>query len=79
MKKNKIDVTYDIYFYNIYSEIMKELAEIESNIFQNLTDTQIEYLEKIKFYFFKLGFNAAVNEVEIKKEFEKLLKEIKNK
>ena len=35
MKKNKIDVTYDIYFYNIYSEIMKELAEIESNIFQN--------------------------------------------
>ena len=46
MKKNKIEVTYDIYFYNIYSEIMKELAEIESNIFQNLTDTQIEYLEK---------------------------------
>lgn len=79
MKKNKIDVTYDIYFYNIYSEIMKELAEIESNIFQNLTDIQIEYLEKIKFYFFKLGFSAAVNEVEIKKEFEKLLKEIKNK
>jgi len=79
MKKNKIDVTYDIYFYNIYSEIMKELAEIESNIFQNLTDAQVEYLEKIKFYFFKLGFNAAVNEVEIKKEFEKLLKEIKNK
>ena len=65
MKKNKIDITYDIYFYNIYSEIMKELAEIESNIFQNLTDAQIEY--------------AAVNEVEIKKEFEKLLKEIKNK
>ena len=53
--------------------------EIESNIFQNLTDIQIEYLEKIKFYFFKSGFNAAVNEVEIKKEFEKLLKEIKNK
>ena len=52
MKKNKIDVTYDIYFYNIYSEIMKELVEIESNIFQNLTDIQIEYLEKIKFYFF---------------------------
>ena len=79
MKKNKIEVTYDIYFYNIYSEIMKELAEIESNIFQNLTDAQVEYLEKIKFYFFKAGFNAAVNEVEIKKEFEKLLKEIKNK
>ena len=79
MKKNKIDVTYDIYFYNIYSEIMKELAEIESNIFQDLTDIQIEYLEKIKFYFFKSVFNAAVNEVEIKKEFEKLLKEIKNK
>ena len=56
MKKNKIDVTYDIYFYNIYSEIMKELAEIESNIFQNLTDTQIEYLEKIKFYFFKIFY-----------------------
>ena len=55
MKKNKIEVTYDIYFYNIYSEIMKELAEIESNIFQNLTDTQVEYLEKIKFYFFKIG------------------------
>ena len=79
MKKNKIDVTYDIYFYNIYSEIMKELAEIESNIFQNLTDTQVEYLEKIKFYFFKIGFSAAVNEVEIKKEFEKLLKEVKTK
>ena len=79
MKKNKIEVTYDIYFYNIYSEIMKELAEIESNIFQDLTDIQIEYLEKIKFYFFKTGFNAAVNEVEIKKEFEKLSKEIKNK
>lgn len=79
MKKNKIDVMYDIYFYNIYSEIMKELAEIESDIFQDLTDIQIEYLEKIKFYFFKIGFNAAVNEVEIKKEFEKLLKEIKNK
>ncbi len=79
MKKNKIDITYDIYFYNIYSEIMKELANIESNIFQNLTDAQIEYLEKIKFYFFKTGFNAAVNEVEIKKEFEKLLKELKNK
>ena len=79
MKKNKIEVTYDIYFYNIYSEIMKELAEIESNIFQNLTDAQIEYLEKIKFYFFKTGFNAAVNEVEIKKGFEKLLKELKNK
>ena len=79
MKKNKIDITYDIYFYNIYSEIMKELAEIESNIFQDLTDIQIEYLEKIKFYFFKTGFNAAVNEVEIKKEFEKLSKEIKNK
>ena len=79
MKKNKIDVMYDIYFYNIYSEIMKELAEIESNIFQNLTDAQIEYLEKIKFYFFKTGFNAAVNEVEIKKEIEKLLKEVKNK
>ncbi|ALM93196.1 hypothetical protein [Fusobacterium polymorphum] len=79
MKKNKIDITYDTYFYNIYSEIMKELAEIESNIFQDLTDIQIEYLEKIKFYFFKTGFNAAVNEVEIKKEFEKLLKEIKNK
>ena len=79
MKKNKIDITYDTYFYNIYSEIMKELAEIESNIFQNLTDAQIEYLEKIKFYFFKTGFNAAVNEVEIKKEFEKLLKEVKNK
>ena len=79
MKKNKIDVTYDIYFYNIYSEIMKELAEIESNIFQNLTDTQIEYLEKIKFYCFQSGFSAAVNEVEIKKEFEKLLKEIKTK
>ena len=79
MKKNKIVVMYDIYFYNIYSEIMKELAEIESNIFQDLTDIQIEYLEKIKFYFFKTGFNAAVNEVEIKKEFEKLLKEIKNK
>ena len=79
MNKNKIDATYDIYFYNIYSEIMKELAEIESNIFQNLTDTQIEYLEKIKFYFFKSGFSAAVNEVEIKKEFEKLLKEIKTK
>lgn len=79
MKKNKIDVMYDIYFYNIYSEIMKELAEIESDIFQDLTDIQIEYLEKIKFYFFKTGFNAAVNEVEIKKEFEKLLKEIKNK
>ena len=79
MKKNKIDITYDIYFYNIYSEIMKELAEIESNIFQNLTDAQVEYLEKIKFYFFKTGFNAAVNEVEIKKEFERLLKEIKNK
>jgi len=79
MKKNKIEVMYDIYFYNIYSEIMKELAEIESNIFQDLTDIQIEYLEKIKFYFFKTGFNAAVNEVEIKKEFEKLLKEIKNK
>lgn len=29
MKKNEIDVTYDIYFYNIYSEIMKELTEIE--------------------------------------------------
>ena len=79
MKKNKIEVTYDIYFYNIYSEIIKELAEIESNIFQNLSDAQVEYLEKIKFYFFKSGFNAAVNEVEIKKEFEKLLKEIKNK
>jgi hypothetical protein len=79
MKKNKIDITYDTYFYNIYSEIMKELAEIESNIFQDLTDIQIEYLEKIKFYFFKTGFNAAVNEVEIKKEFEKLSKEIKNK
>ena len=79
MKKNKIDVTYDIYFYNIYSEIMKELAEIESNIFQNLTDVQVEYLEKIKFYFFKTGFSAAVNEVEIKKEFEKLLKEVKTK
>lgn len=79
MKKNKIDITYDIYFYNIYSEIMKELAEIESNIFQNLTDAQVEYLEKIKFYFFKTGFNAAVNEVEIKKEFEKLLKEVKTK
>lgn len=79
MKKNKIDITYDTYFYNIYSEIMKELAEIESNIFQDLTDIQIEYLEKIKFYFFKTGFNAAVNEVEINKEFEKLLKEIKNK
>lgn len=79
MKKNKIDITYDTYFYNIYSEIMKELANIESNIFQDLTDIQIEYLEKIKFYFFKTGFNAAVNEVEIKKEFEKLLKEIKNK
>ena len=79
MKKNKIEVTYDIYFYNIYSEIMKELAEIESNIFQNLTDIQIEYLEKIKFYFFKIGFSAAVNEVEIKKEFEKLLKEVKTK
>ena len=79
MKKNKIDITYDTYFYNIYSEIMKELAEIESNIFQDLTDIQIEYLEKIKFYFFKTGFNAAVNEVEIKKEFEKLLKEIKTK
>lgn len=79
MEKNKIDITYDTYFYNIYSEIMKELAEIESNIFQDLTDIQIEYLEKIKFYFFKTGFNAAVNEVEIKKEFEKLLKEIKNK
>ena len=57
MKKNKIDITYDIYFYNIYSEIMKELAEIESNIFQNLTDIQIEYLEKIKFYFLKLKKN----------------------
>ncbi|XGU46135.1 hypothetical protein ACEXAJ_07215 [Fusobacterium necrophorum subsp. funduliforme] len=68
MKKNKIDVTYDTYFYNIYSEIIKELAEIESNIFQNLTDVQVEYLEKIKFYFFKTGFSAAVNEVEIKKE-----------
>jgi len=68
-----------LYFYNIYSEIMKELAEIESNIFQNLTDIQIEYLEKIKFYFFKTGFSAAVNEVEIKKEFEKLLKEVKTK
>ena len=79
MKKNKIDITYDIYFYNIYSEIMKELAEIESNIFQNLTDVQVEYLEKIKFYFFKSGFNAAVNEAEIKKEFEKLLKEVKTK
>ena len=79
MKKNKIDITYDMYFYNIYSEIMKELAEIESNIFQNLTDAQVEYLEKIKFYFFKTGFNAAVNEVEIKKEFEKLLKEVKTK
>ena len=79
MKKNKIDITYDTYFYNIYSEIMKELAEIESNIFHDLTDIQIEYLEKIKFYFFKTGFNAAVNEVEIKKEFEKILKEIKNK
>ena len=79
MKKNKIEVTYDIYFYNIYSEIMKELAEIESNIFQNLTDIQIEYLEKIKFYFFKSGFNVAVNEVEIKKEFEKLVKEVKTK
>lgn len=79
MEKNKIDITYDTYFYNIYSEIMKELAEIESNIFQDLTDIQIEYLEKIKFYFFETGFNAAVNEVEIKKEFEKLLKEIKNK
>jgi hypothetical protein len=79
MKKNKIDVTYDIYFYNIYSEIMKELAEIESNIFQNLTDAQVEYLEKIKFHFFKTGFSAAVNEVEIKKEFEKLLKEVKTK
>ncbi|MEJ6462460.1 hypothetical protein LH402_10105 [Fusobacterium nucleatum] len=78
MKKNKIEVTYDIYFYNIYSEIMKELAERKkSNIFQNLTDTQVEYLEKIKFYFFKTGFSAAVNEVEIKKEFEKLLKEVK--
>ena len=52
MKKNKVDVMYDIYFYNIYSEIMKELAEIENSIFQNLTDAQIEYLEKIKFYFF---------------------------
>ena len=50
-----------------------------SSVFQDLTDIQIEYLEKIKFYFFKTGFNAAVNEVEIKKEFEKLLKEIKNK
>ena len=47
MKKNKIDITY----YNIYSEIMKELVEIESNIFQNLSDAQVEYLEKIKFYF----------------------------
>ena len=45
MKKNKIDITYDIYFYNIYSEIMKELAEIESNIFQNLTDEGY-YLQK---------------------------------
>ena len=79
MKENKIDVTYDTYFYNIYSEIMKELAEIESNIFQNLTDIQVEYLEKIKFYFFKTGFNVAVNEVEIKKELEKLLKEVKTK
>lgn len=79
MKKNKVDVMYDIYFYNIYSEIMKELAEIESSIFQNLTDAQIEYLEKIKFYFFKTGFNVAVNEVEIKKEFERLLKEVKTK
>ena len=49
MKKNKIDVTYDIYFYNIYSEIMKELAEIESNIFQNLSDAQVEYLEVLFF------------------------------
>ena len=78
MKKNKIDITYDIYFYNIYSEIMKELAEIESNIFQNLTDIQIEYLEKIKFYFFKIGFNMAMSEAEAKQEFENLLKEVAN-
>ena len=50
MKKNKIDITYDIYFYNIYSEIMKELVEIESNIFQNLTDAQILiYMKKIQY------------------------------
>lgn len=79
MKKNKIDIMYDIYFYDIYSEVMKELAEVENNIFQNLIDIQIEYLEKIKLYFFKSGFNIAVNEIEIKKEFEKLLNEIKNK
>ena len=42
-------------------------------------EVDIEYLEKIKFYFFKTGFSAAVNEVEIKKEFEKLLKEVKTK
>lgn len=78
MRKNRIEVIYELYFYNIYSEIMQELAEIESSIFQNLADAQIEYLEKIKLYFFKTGFNIAVNGDEIKKEFEELLKEVAN-
>lgn len=38
MRKNRIEVIYDMYFYDIYSEAMKELSEIESNIFQNLSD-----------------------------------------
>ncbi|QQB74853.1 hypothetical protein I6H56_05205 [Fusobacterium canifelinum] len=78
MRKNRIEVIYDMYFYDIYSEAMKELSEIESNIFQNLSDIQIKCLEKIKFYFFKIGFNMAMSEAEAKQEFERLLKEIKN-
>ena len=67
------------FFLKSHLLLILQISDLISNIFQNLTDIQIEYLEKIKFYFFKTGFSAAVNEVEIKKEFEKLLKEVKTK
>lgn len=75
--KSKVDIIYDLYLHNFNCDNISQLADIESKIFPNLTDEQIEYLEKVKYSFFRMGFNLAKGDSVLKKEILELIEEVK--
>lgn len=76
--KEKTGILYNLYLHTFNSEYITELANIESTIFPDITDEQIEYLEKVKYHFFKIGFGVAEGENNLKEGILDLLVEVKN-
>lgn len=76
--KEKTGILYNLYLHTFNSEYVSELANIESTIFLDITDEQIEYLEKVKYHFFKIGYETAECENKFKKGILDLLVEVKN-